>query len=524
MNFHHYSKDIVTEYLGNVSYVDDLIFIERNENKPIVNSDIVSPTREKVAEIYVKKIENKDKGKVQQLIPNIDPKIFTNAFLKKGIQCSLFEITNDDDPLEDLVKILFKSDVVILDWQMHHDNGRKATELLKSVLIKSNKPELRLFVIYTDSRNYKTLLKESIQPELNKININGELDASGCIYKFGHSKIIVLEKVNDNQSENTIADKDLPDRIIEELTEITKGLVSNTALKAISVIRRNTHNLLAKFYKDLDAAYYNHRAFLDKPTDSELHVISWLSDEIKDMLFFNNVSNETHIEKIKLAIDESNVSDYVIFDKDGKENKRIRKEKMVDILTKGCTNYNKENEKNGNNIPQKWFKYFYKSFINNDKNINEKFAALSSLSSSSFSHNGHQLLTLGVVIRNRIKFLICIQPSCDALRLKNDTKFIFLKAEKNEDEFDVVIPCDSNFIKLKIDYKPENLELITFKPQNETILSKNVKGYEVFEDIKGNQFKWLGNLKYPFAQRVSNNFAYEISRVGLDESEWLRRS
>ena len=524
MTFHQYSKKIVTEYLGTVAYVDDLIFSERKEHAPEINTEIVPATRISVAETVKEKAKPESSKPEQQLIPNIDPKIFTNAFLKKGIQCSLFEIANDNDPLDDLVNILYKSDVVILDWQMHQDNGRKAKELLKSVLSKSKKPELRLFIIYTDANNFASLLKEEIIPELNKINITGDPDESGCIYKFGHSKIIVFKKENGKMSENSTSDEELPDKIIDEFIEITKGLVSNTALRAVSVIRRNSHNLLAKFNKDLDAAYFNHRAFLETPTDSELHLISWLSDEIKDMLFVNRVSNETQIDKIRLVIDECVQPEFGIYDKNGNENKKISKDEMINLLNKGCINYNKENEKNGRNVPQSWFKHFYKSFQAHDDLINEKFAALSSLSSSSFSHDNHQLLSLGTLIQNNDEFLICIQPSCDSLRLKQNTKFVFLRAKKDGDNLDIVIPNNSNFIKLSIEYKSENIELITFSPENGTVVSKTIAAHEIFEDINKNQYSWLGNLKYPFAQRISTNFAFELSRVGLDESEWLRRS
>lgn len=37
------------------------------------------------------------------------------------------------------------------------------------------------------------------------------------------------------------------------------------------------------------------------------------------------------------------------------------------------------------------------------------------------------------------------------------------------------------------------------------------------------QFKWISELKNDHAQRISNDFAAKLSRVGLDESEWLRR-
>ncbi len=47
-------------------------------------------------------------------------------------------------------------------------------------------------------------------------------------------------------------------------------------------------------------------------------------------------------------------------------------------------------------------------------------------------------------------------------------------------------------------------------------------GFE-FTDTCGKRYKWRGELKAEFAQRIAQNFADSLSRVAVDESEWLRR-
>lgn len=533
MSFQQYSKEILTEYLGTVAYVDDLIFLKKEVVKPV--KIVNAPIREIAAKTIEEKIDTKTEPEVhatekepetiqRQLRPNINPSAFTNAFLEKGIHCSLFEIENDDDSLESLKKILRKSDVVILDWQMHQDDGKKASKLLLSVIESSQKPELRLFVIFTDDPNFANLLSDTIIPKLQKISITGDLHKSGCSFKFGHSKIITLKKTNGEKSENTVSDDELPDRIIEEFAEITSGLVSNSILKAVSVIRKNSHCFLETFNKDLDAAFFNHRAFLENPSDSELHMVNWISDEIKDMLYFNKVSKEMNIDNIKLLLNSHAMQEYPIFDKEGNEKKKLSKELMINILEKGCLVFNKENDRNGKNVPLTWFNHFHKSFASNRLNINEKFAALSSLSSSSFTHDAHQLLTLGVLLKDDEDILLCIQPSCDSFRLKKASNFIFLKVVKNNEKFDLVIPDGDKYLKLAILNKSDNILLISFNPNNGTVISSTIGKKEIFKDINEKKYEWMSNLKYPFAQRIINSFAQEISRVGLDESEWLRKS
>jgi hypothetical protein len=43
-----------------------------------------------------------------------------------------------------------------------------------------------------------------------------------------------------------------------------------------------------------------------------------------------------------------------------------------------------------------------------------------------------------------------------------------------------------------------------------------------FRDIKEQEYKWLGELKPSHAQRLSYYMTASLSRIGLDESEWLR--
>ena len=42
-------------------------------------------------------------------------------------------------------------------------------------------------------------------------------------------------------------------------------------------------------------------------------------------------------------------------------------------------------------------------------------------------------------------------------------------------------------------------------------------------DSQGTKYYWLGELRFDFAQKIINEYSSEISRVGVNESEWLRR-
>ena len=64
------------------------------------------------------------------------------------------------------------------------------------------------------------------------------------------------------------------------------------------------------------------------------------------------------------------------------------------------------------------------------------------------------------------------------------------------------------------------MRLILFEPNEKKIISTIG---QKFCDSNGSNFKWVGELRAEQAQRLSNRFATELSRVGVNESQWLRR-
>lgn len=43
-------------------------------------------------------------------------------------------------------------------------------------------------------------------------------------------------------------------------------------------------------------------------------------------------------------------------------------------------------------------------------------------------------------------------------------------------------------------------------------------------DTQKRSYKWILDLNDSHAQRIVNEYSANLSRVGLDESEWLRKS
>ena len=132
-------------------------------------------------------------------------------------------------------------------------------------------------------------------------------------------------------------------------------------------------------------------------------------------------------------------------------------------------------------------------------------------------------LTLGTIIQESggdKRFLLCLQPTCDSVRLTKSSTFIFciLSVAKGE-KASHVVGDGKNFTDLI--YKPEieNCVTLTFKPSKGFVTANKLE----FADHPGGQaYQWIAQLKPKHAQRAAEQFARVLSRVGLTESEWLR--
>ena len=88
--------------------------------------------------------------------------------------------------------------------------------------------------------------------------------------------------------------------------------------------------------------------------------------------------------------------------------------------------------------------------------------------------------------------------------------------------FDIVLNSETY---LKIDYSIFKSQLVDFNTSVggtvELVDDNSIKKY-----LRGDNKKmiWVGELKSDYGQYISNKYAADLARVGMDHSEWLRRS
>lgn len=504
----------------------------------------------------------------------------SRAFAKKGKVCAIYAPEKRAD-LDAYGSVFQKADVVVLDWllegvksdehldpeqDIEEELGAQYTLSLLQKFIEAGNGALRLLIIYTAESALLDIAKRIHA----KFNEKLKLDSDDCslLSVDRNLKIVVRSKQDEKRSKDvmSVGYEGLPDLILEQFTSMTEGLLSNFALRALTVIRENTSRILALFPPTLDAAYLGHRILLPDANDGKHLLVRLFGELIAELLEDGRIDTSSWIKhwvhsrdlnrvQFKLEGDKFVVEQWPEFitslmslkEKNGvrlrdilfKNTKFIRKE-CIELHTDRKHKVNVVSKKDCEQIE----KNAYFLFDGNKKSALE-FAKLTHHKSLSLSNlSDPPRLTLGSVVRvckkseqptvkgndsdgverkREEEFYVCIQQKCDSVRLlsKECRRFLFLPLSKESGKLPIVVGDEV----MKVDLKSYKLRTIKFESDKEAgaVIAKKHNDKWIFVSTYHEEFQWLFDLKETHALRILNRYCFVLSRVGLDESEWLRR-
>lgn len=470
------------------------------------------------------------------------------TFAKTGKICAIYAPKSTSD-INDYHKVLKKADVVILDWYLNIENDRlqpldpnadadndeprgEFTLSLISELLGSKM--LKLLIIYTGETNLPEIT-DSIYQKLDK----GIFEKGDCCVKSPYAKILVRAKAQDTEKQfaynpqlkNKIVSYDnLPKLIIDEFTDMTNGLLSNFALSSISTIRKNTSRMLSVFSPKLDPAYLGHKLLLGNPSDSKSLLTKLFGDAISELLEATDINTgdwinnwiEERIEDKDLVINKTTIP----------RTKDLLKKMLVSEQTDIKDKYK---ECSGRDMPSilrlKTAKLFECEGIDTEES-NIDFAILTHHKNIFQPQIEAPILTLGTIIKDTKAskdpknkaplYYICIQQRCDTVRVKEEARrFLFLPLISEGEQHPLIIQKGLTMFPVKTSF---SLRTIKFSPlAGSTIIQAISKGEKYFfQSYHNEEYEWIVDLKEMHAQRIVNSYCAELSRVGLNESEWLR--
>ena len=393
----------------------------------------------------------------------LDAKALIDKAMDLGLLCSVLRPEEGEDFLGRVVKAAQVADIVCLDWEIYDDGGDAASQIIAAIIRRDAKQNgrLRLIAIYTGDSTNNKILDRILNTIPKKLRDAHEFQRSPLTIESRNGvRIVCLFKTHGIQllpprNANQIGEDQLPKRLQTEFAKLSEGLLSNVALATIASIRRSTHHVLSKFSSQMDSPFFHHRALIESPDDAEDYAVDIVLSELKGAIDKQWVAARYAGPKAIEARIRERAGDATTLTLHYENNKNPRTFGLdtniyVKIVTDGLRPVFK-NEKPPDAPKNTVFEENLSTLFSDDQEAARaamrEFAALTGVRAYPGSrpyHSGQLFprLGLGTIIRDKDgNYLMCLQASCDSVRVKKDAEsFLFVPLDTEDIKPEHVVP------------------------------------------------------------------------------------
>lgn len=485
----------------------------------------------------------------------LNAKALVEKSMELGLICSILKPGEEEEFEKKVVKAASIADIVCLDWEIYSDQGDAATKIIRDIAKEDYEKNgrLRLIAIYTGDSTNNKILKKVFNAIPQEIRLSQEYRKNRLyIQSKSGMRIVCLFKAYGVQlkyprSKNQIHEEMLPERLLEEFSRLSDGLLSGVALATAGSMRRSTHHVLAQFSGSMDWPYFHHRAMLENPEDAEGYAVDVVSSQLESFVNRERIAEKyAGHEAIQARIEEfSRDSDALTLRyRNGKNSPRTHKlEKTVSIqmVQDGIESVDAGKLTNppGKKVLKKHFSALFFRSLEDTETYMHRFAAITGVR----AYPDHYLfklrhrvprLGLGTIIKSKEQeYLLCLQATCDSVRIDNETSFLFVPLYEADDQPEHVVPiCEEGesrqFIGLRTCSNAYRMaRSISFFGSASTRTvnaerSDNCSEF-YFKDTDDKPYRWIADLKHRRALRAVQRLAQDMGRLGFDEFEPYRR-
>lgn len=531
--FAEHSEAIAAEFLHTVVAVDDQASFEDVADAPA--GKVITPGRRAARRT------GKDETVGVEQPTSLNARNVINSFAGQGMVCSVLKPKEAEwsDFLRNTGKAAERADAVVLDWQLFEaKDGARAIELLQGIRATDNEHfgrRSRLFLIYAGTPDPEAIA-EALDEKCPGLEREGDsslrLTGGSCtvaVYVKDH-----VEHLPEKWHEWRISEAELPERIVAEFARSRGGLLANTALKALAVLRQYSHDLLSRFPPELDAPYLTHRMLLSEPDAAVDLAVDLVGDEIAALLSENEVGDMCNLPAVRSRI-EWQLPEGVKARLSPASGKTVEcdSEQLCKLAQIGLEHSDAPGVLDVSKNAHKKAAAFYLLRWHGNSEAYDKRFALQTICRNTYTRRLPRL-TLGTVLSqsagaNGDRYFVCLQPECDGVRLSEARGFPLFPAEPVEDgkPFDLIVrDAGGQLLNCRLRLNPYQCLVRRFAPDEGVghVRAKRDGEVFVFEAVdEATPFVWCGQLKPAFAQKLATDFAAKACRVGVDPSEWLRR-
>ncbi len=515
------SRNVLAGFLRTAVVIDDAAYPPKSGTLACEAQGVTSPPAEvrMPGRADVSKAPEPEPPARAQSGHELDTRLMVDSFAEMGLVCAVIAPRKDEDVTARLGNVAEHCDIVIIDWQMFNDDGERTLALIEALCKRDCGERLRLVCVYSG------------EPEMAKISerLRGvtELKAVGgddLLLRKDHIIVTILQK-------SAVPQDKIAGELVDRFSGFTKGLLSNAVLAALAGIRRNVHRVVGKFGAELDPAYITHRIMSVPVETVEGEILSLIASELESMVHQSDaascIDNEAIVswmgsdagQRIKYddlpcknADGPELLKELIKYGADGKREGVTKKFKDACVWV--SDNSAKKSRLTG-------------LLVGGDgKRADRRFAMLSTLETRYEKYV--RQLTLGTIVHDGTQYLLCLMPRCDSARVPtNGRNFLFIRLAEGSSEVDLIVEDGSESVNLGISRHPYDTVIYRFasdvdkKPVSARKEEDDWRFGCTIPDGSVGSVRWVAELKPQIAQAFANEYAAQVSRVGVKKSQWL---
>ncbi|MET3220189.1 hypothetical protein ABIE85_007123 [Bradyrhizobium diazoefficiens] len=485
----------------------------------------------------------------------LDTEALVTSAMNLGLVCSIVRPPKARSIKAQVGEAARRADIVCLDWEIHNDSGDAATKMIVEIIRSDERRNgrLRLIAIYTGDTSNVKILEKVFDAIPQKYRDHHKVQRDGVRIQSDHGlRIVCLFKTHglqlaDVRKERQVSEAQLPERLLKEFATLAGGLLSNVALATIASIRNSTHHVLAKMTSSMDGPYFHHRAVVVAAPEAEEYGVDVVLSDLKSAVDKTDVAQrfagsgaiaarirEIAGESPTLALSYERGESSHQFDLDVSDAIKI----VVDGNDVAHATIVKAN-KPGLKVFRKGISSLFADEPAKARAAMLEFALLTGVRAHPGSHlyrEGKKVPQLGlgsVVVTDNKQYLMCLQASCDSVRLEKHAAFLFVPLVPSDESPEVVIPVLGSrgavqFVGLctpAVAYAQSRSIQFEADETSHTVIAARLPKRRglFFRSVDGTRYKWMADLKQRRALRTAQKVGQSLGRLGFDEFEPFRQ-
>lgn len=508
----------VERFLQSAIVVDDLAFLPSTSGPTTLRTPpAAAETLAAIEELEEAATDRRDEEPTEPANTPLNAKLIVDAFAERGVVCGVLRPSQDEQ--DEVRRIapgaIRRSDLVILDWHLNADDGEAAIELLEDVIREAGEA-MRLVAIYTGDPNLPRIAAKLID-RLGATRID---DVS---VEVGPVRIVAIGKADEDSTpvEGTASESELPDRLVKLFANLADGLVRSASLSALAALRGATYRLLAGLGHDIDVGYVGQRALVFPSSQAEDDLLGMLVSELRAIV-------EDDMDT-RGGVDAEAVALWLRREADAGRGGAFPPEVLAAAVEANLFNTEslqalKASHPQLNDLrkPRKGATHHITADTSSATEADERFAMRMTL--KLIYDRPERFLSLGTIVRaNNGTYHLCVQPICDSLRIDGRKRYPFVPLTAVSSQFNYVVEDDGNTVRLCLSHTPSEIRHWTFRADQQVRAVVAKGDPPVFVTTSGAEFRWIAQLNEGHAQRAAQELGVQQSRIGLAESDWLRR-